>query len=160
MPGIPINIIRGPSGRGIRPFIVSQALGTIRSDNSSDVGFAFTPNKPITVTALGRWIVSGNSQTHTVALRNAGGVLGSVSLNTTLGVGGSYFYVALGSPIVLSAGTQYFVVSFESGPDQWYSSDTTVVSSPDGTVNGSSFSHILWVAGLISYVPPNFLYHL
>jgi hypothetical protein len=156
-------LVRGPTLTPpvILPFIVGQTLGTVRSDASNNVGFTFTPNKNLTVTALGRWIISGNSRTHNLFIiqSGSGATIASASVNTTLGTPGSYLYASI-TPVVLTSGVQYFCISDERLGDQWYSSDTTVTAGPDGAVNGSSFNISLWVAGSISYVPTNFLYHL
>lgn len=50
-------------------FVDSTTLGTARNDFSGWVGFKVTIGAhPITVTSLGRWVASGNTQAHTVKI--------------------------------------------------------------------------------------------
>src|SRR5882762_11379516 len=55
---------------GGTPFITGvSSPGTPTGTGSSEAhGFQFTPVSDITITALGRWALSGNSQTHTVSI--------------------------------------------------------------------------------------------
>jgi hypothetical protein len=47
-------------------YVTGQTLGTLRRDFTGRVGFKFTVGAtPLTINMLGRWIVSGNTGTHT-----------------------------------------------------------------------------------------------
>lgn len=148
------------------PFITGQTLGTIRNDFTAGLGFYFTVGaSPITITALGRWVVAGNTQSHVLDLLDPStNLIESVTLNTTGQTAGTYAYAALATPVVCTAGATYYVLSNEAnGGDQWYSSDTVIVPTSDAAVVGFCFgapgSLSLHPNGLFSYVPPNFLYH-
>lgn len=152
----------GPTGTAA---LTSGAGSTLRNDFGGNVGFAFTPTRSLTVSSLGRWVVSGNSQAHVVGIWNAGGtLLGSVTVNCSGATPGQYFYVTLGTPITLASGTQYYFGSAESsGGDQWYdafaatsTSDLTVDYAAYGIGTAPPFGD--GVGGAYAYVPVNFLY--
>jgi hypothetical protein len=113
-------------------YLTSQDLGTVRNDFSGFAGMRILvgPN-PITVTALGRIVAGGNSGTHIVKLVNANSSSdipgGSVSVSTSGGTVGQFQYANLSTPVVLSPGQPYYLVSQEtSGGDVWYHNDTVV----------------------------------
>jgi hypothetical protein len=123
----------------------------------------------LSVSALGRIFVTGNSGTHTVKLVQASNGAdvpgGSVSVSMVGGVSGQFKYVALGSPVTLQANTAYYLVSQEtSGGDQWYDSGT-VSSTTAAAVNNSIYSYNnsgtwnSYNSANTSYVPVNFQYH-
>ncbi|OGI66254.1 hypothetical protein A3A95_02045 [Candidatus Nomurabacteria bacterium RIFCSPLOWO2_01_FULL_39_18] len=146
------SISSGPTA-----FIVNKTLGTLRNDYGDWLGVQFTVGaSPVTVEALGRIMVSGNTGTHTVKLVKYSDGLdvsgGSVSINMTGGTSGGFKYTNLASPVVLSAGATYYLVSQEvNGGDQWYDYDTTVTSTSVATVDGS----IYWNGGWIFLAPAN-----
>ena len=97
------------------------------------MGFQFTVGgTALTVTELGRWVVSGNSGNHVVKLFNADGTAvpnGSVTVTTAGKPAGQFTYAALGSPVTLAAGTTYAVMSQEvSGGDYWYDYGNTQIT--------------------------------
>ena len=107
---------------------------------------AFSVSATHQVTSLGRWVVSGNSASHAVSLYlstggGAGTLLGSVTVATSGATAGQFAYVALGTPVTLSAGNTYFLMSLESnGGDQWYDDDTTyTLTSGDFAAGGSEY---------------------
>jgi hypothetical protein len=122
-------------------FVTGQTLGSLRNDYSNWVGFRFTVGSSnITVGELGRWVVSGNSGTHTVklVLASTGADVsgGTVSIATSGATAGQFKYVALGSSVTLLANTTYYIVSQESnGGDQWYDLNTTLTSTSVATIN-------------------------
>lgn len=151
------------------PFITSQSTGVLRNNFSGFVGFQFTVGaSPITITALGRLVFAGNTFTHVVNLYDNGGSgipILTVTVATLGQTAGQYTYANVITPMVLAAGGIYFCLSQElSAGDQWADQTTTVVGASVATVNGSaiilSTAPQLGAAGLFSYVPPNFLYHL
>jgi hypothetical protein len=114
------------------PYILAQTLGTLRNDADVWVGMGFnTGSITATVTALGRWKVAGNSQSHGVKMfKYVDGVsdilVASVGVSMTVGDAGSYVYTPLSTPITLEADTAYYIVSEEfNGGDEWYDNDTT-----------------------------------
>lgn len=110
-------------------FVTNTTVGTLRNNYTGRVGFKLDLWVPITVTHLGRWIVAGNSGTHTLYLKDSGGsTLGSVDLITANYSVGAYAYTNLASPVRLTSHTVYYVESAETNTgDQWYDLDTVVV---------------------------------
>ncbi len=135
-------------------FVQDKTLGTLRNNLSGWVGMKFTTaSAPVTITSLGRIYVNGNTGTHTVKIVNAGSgadVAGaSVSINMSTGTPSNGFkYIALASPVILSANTAYYAVSQEtSGGDQWYDSNTVLTTSAIAAVNNAvSRPNNQWVA--------------
>ena len=157
--------VPGPGGAGTpsSAFVTNQVLGTLRNNFSGDVGITVTVGAaPLVVTSVGRWIVSGNSGTHTVKITtvNEGSTICSGSVDTTLGTPASYMYVPCSG--TLSASTNYYVMSTEaSSGDQWYdNSDTTITVTADGTSPGSALNGTQNGGAGAAYVPTNFKYHL
>jgi photosystem II stability/assembly factor-like uncharacterized protein len=119
-----------------------ETLGTLRHDHPGFVGMKFTTgSSPVAVGQLGRWVVSGNSQSHVLELVKAstGVVVALATVNTAGAPAGAFTYAYLASPVTLAANTTYYLVSNENNGDAWYSSDSTVtptslVKSIDGPV--------------------------
>lgn len=126
-------------------FITSGVPGSgLRSDATGKFGFKFTVGaSDITVTHLGRWVVAGNSQTHNVKLYSGtanASELAAVVVDCAGAPTGAYKYVALGSPIVLTAGTTYWLGSEEaSGGDQWYD-DAICTTTAVATITTSIYA--------------------
>jgi hypothetical protein len=124
-------------------------LQGVRNDFTGWAGGDFTLNAGITVYALGRYVVPGNTQAHTVELVDFTGggntVVASVTVNTLGATPGQIAYAALASPVTLVAGHTYHLASSEtSGGDYWYdyatqltttavASDTSGIFSSDNT---------------------------
>src|SRR5215467_8572832 len=70
----------------------------------------------LSVTALGRWDVAGNTQNHALAIFDATQKLqvGS-SINVTLTGSGDYVYATVSPPIILVAQRSYYILSSENG---------------------------------------------
>jgi RHS repeat-associated protein len=115
------------------PVVTAATPGSpLRNDFSGWVGMRFqVATSPLVVTELGRWVVSGNSQTHAMKLVQANGTDlagGATVVNTSGATAGQFVYASLAAPVTLSANTTYYVVSQEaSGGDQWY-------NYPNGTM--------------------------
>ena len=158
------------SGGPPAAFVTSTSLGgSLRTDFSGLVGMAITVgNSPLTVTSVGRMVLSGNSSAHAVKFVDSSGVDipgGSATVNTAGGTPGTFVYATLSAPITLSANTTYFVVSAEtSGGDKWYDYYHTIVQ----TTNAASVIGPIWSSGSSynfvsgypesSYVPVDFQY--
>ncbi len=127
--GAGIIVTNAPS---VTSYLTGQALSSLYNDHSGFLGMKISVgSSPLTVTALGRIFVSGNSGTHLLKLVDAASGLdvpgGSVSLAMSGGIAGQIKYAQLSSPVVLAAGAQYYVVSQETyGGDFWYDYATTV----------------------------------
>ena len=139
----------------------------LRNDFSGWVGMKLTvASSPLTVIALGRIFIPGNSGTHVVKLVRASDGTdvpgGAVSVSMAGATQGQFQYVSLASPVTLPANTAYYLVSQEvSGGDQWY--DHGALSSASvAAVNSSVYfyngSWILVDGPNTSYGPVSFLY--
>lgn len=149
------------------PFVTAQTLGTSRNNFSGDVGFQLTVgSQDLTATKLGRWIISGNNQSHTMNIYNSGCTsIGSVSVNASGATAGQYLYGTLSSPVTLSAGATYYITSSEtSGSDSFYDSDTTITPTSAGSVPNAVFNEGAgcqpFSSANNSYGPVNFQYQV
>jgi RHS repeat-associated protein len=141
--------------------LVVMQRGTLNG-NQTAIGGALIARQ------LGRWVASGNTQSHTVKLVDAstGTDLpgGSVSVNTSGATAGQYLYASLATPLPLAADSSYFLMSAEVyGTDQWYQDNSTVTSTSDLTVTNSEWydgTYHVNEVGNNSYVPPNMIYGL
>jgi hypothetical protein len=145
------------------------ANGALRNDVSGFVGTKITTGgAPVTVTELGRYFTSGNSNSHTVKLvRVSDGVdVASVAVNMGTGTPDSlgFKYGTLTTAVTLSANTSYYLVSQEvNGGDQWRDNvNTTLTTTGVASIPKSVYQNgATWVenggAGN-SYVPLNFKY--
>jgi hypothetical protein len=123
-------------------FVTGQTPGSLRSYTNSCNGFAFTVGgSNMTVTSLGRYVLSGNSGIHTVAIQTMTGTLvASASVNTATQTAGQYAWTGI-APVVLSAGTQYWIGSTETYPgDQWLDDNTTLTVGSAATIVGSAYA--------------------
>jgi hypothetical protein len=120
---------------GTASYVTGKTLGTPRNSYNGFAGMKITVGaNPVTVTALGRLEVSGNTGTHTVKLVNAVGGTdvtgGSVSVTMSGETAGDFTYATLSSPVVLAAGSSYYLVSQETfGGDQYYGAEDTTVTT-------------------------------
>jgi hypothetical protein len=156
----------GALSPNLSPDAVPTISGTLRNDYTGDLGTRFTTGaNPVTVTKLGRWVVAGSSDTHTVRILDAStlAVVASAVIDAS-GGGVGFRYTALAGTATLDANTSYVLVSSEtSGGDKWYHSSTMVTPGPVGTVDyavystGSGFAADSSQANT-SFVPPNFAY--
>jgi hypothetical protein len=112
------------------------------------VGFCFQVGSlPVTVTELGRLVVSGNSGTHALKLVDANTGLdvpgGSTTITTAGKPAGIFTYAPLPSPVVLAAGGWYNVMSLESaGGDRWYNHpDCHIWLTSAATARGACWQH-------------------
>jgi len=131
-------------GAGNTQWLTAITPGTTRNDGNFVVGCLFTVGgSPLTVKSLSRWVVSTNSQTHTVGIWAT--PLGTPSLVTSAAVNTSgaavgWKEVAI-TPVELSASTQYALLSEEfSGADLWHSDANTGISVTGvATLNSSAY---------------------
>lgn len=162
----PLSVVIG--GGGAQSFVTSVTAGRTRNDYGNWVGMKFTVgNSPLTVSALGRMIVAGNTQNHAVKIArvsDGADVSGALATVPSGGVPGQFSYAPLQTPITLAANTAYYLVSMETaGGDSWYDLDTTVVPSNAGLINNPAFFYNgAWLNGSVSanhaYGPVSFLY--
>jgi Big-like domain-containing protein len=162
---VSITVNNTPTSGNNVPFLTSTPSGTTRNDYGDFVGMAFTVgSSPLTVSQLGRWVVTGNSQTHIVKIVSANGVDlpgASVSLNLSGATAGKYAYASLPSNITLAAHTTYYLVTQEFvGGDLWYNYGPVTANSAAGVVTSavyrSSGTYQVTNTPATSYGPPNF----
>ncbi len=148
-------------------FVTSYTTTSLRNNFPNYVGGCFTVGaSSVTVTKLGRWVVSGNSGTHTLKLTTASSATAivSTSVNTSGAGAGAFLYGSV-TPTVLSASTQYCVLSLEvDGGDQWYDTtatnhvDTTAVATLNAAVYESGGLNLVNVGTRTMYVGVDFKY--
>jgi hypothetical protein len=104
-------------------WISAQTLGTPKNDFTGGVGCKFTADAAITISALGRWKIAGNTGTHTLKLYDSvGAELASTSVNMGQAgtTAGTYIYASI-TPVLLTNAASYYVISFETNAgDTWY----------------------------------------
>jgi RHS repeat-associated protein len=117
----------------------------LRNDSDAWVGAKITVGTvPLVLTELGRWVISGNSQSHTVRLAHSDGSDvpgGSVSVNTFGAPTNQFKYAALATPVRLLANTTYYIVSREfNGGDKWYSFDNVLTTTSVASINNMAYT--------------------
>lgn len=165
-----------PSGS---PFITGATLVGVATDGDLyGLGFEFdVGSSNITVTALGRWKVSGDSKIHFASITNASGV-DITGANVSIDMSNSadadgYVYAALSAPVTLTASSTYamLVAQNASFVDQFYHENTAVTYTGDASVRYSVYCGPNFAGGSRgtyghaagtshSYGPVNFKYHL
>ncbi len=110
----------------------ASPIGTPVNTFTGSIGFKFTNTTgvTITVTQLGRWMISGNSHSHTMAICDTSGTsLASVSVNMSGATVGAFKYGTLGSSYDIAAGVSvYFMSSEVTGQDTYYGNADAVVT--------------------------------
>jgi hypothetical protein len=165
--GVTIMVNNGTTQPTGTAFVTGYNGTYLRNNTTQYLGMQFNVGaQALTVSALGRIYVAGNTGTHTVKLVNASNgqdvTGGSVQISMTGGSASQFKYVSLAAPLVLPANTSYFLVSQETaGGDQFYDyspvTNTGVASIP-GAIYSVGFSYVLVQATNYSYVPVNLLY--
>jgi hypothetical protein len=148
----------------------NQALGgTGTTANALAVGCRFTVGaNPVTVYELGRWVTSGNSQSHTVHLLDTNlNQVASADVSTSVAATGAYSYTALSHPATLAANTTYYLVSEEYGGGDAFYTNAAVAPAAGITINSSvtatyttgwdvsTYTFTPGKAGALSYGPVN-----
>ena len=136
-------------------FVRNMALGHIVNATTGEVGFAITPKKDITVTAIGRFYVSGNNEVHKLKIIDAetGNVVASTSVDmrTAKCDGSGFKYGELSGEVVLSANKEYYVVSEERCYGDLYLDKETNIIFDETLATVSSY--VLKKDGLDNYLP-------
>jgi hypothetical protein len=116
--------------------------------------------------ALGRYVISGNSGTHTMKLVDASNDSdvpnGSVSVALSGAKAGKFKYGVLANSITLSANASYYIVSQESsGGDEWADETTTVTTAGAASCDGAILNSGSWSfrpPANTTFVPVDFIY--
>src|SRR5436305_7709518 len=123
-------------GGGVGGPLYQPTDGTLFTDVAGDyaAGYAFTPNKALTVTSLGGFF----NGTKTVSLYNraTGAVLASASVTSSNG----WAYTSI-TPVTLAAGTAYSVAVYLPGTGAAYRSGLSSMPSvlADASVDGTCY---------------------
>jgi hypothetical protein len=152
-------------------WITSFTGGSTRNSQTGPAGIDFiVGSNALVVTALGRWTVSGNSQSHYINLSTADvgsspTTLATVTINTS-GLPVGFGYVNLATPFIIYPGRKYSVMSQEIGAGDFnYNNDTTMSVTADATWVNSCFltsgaTGVLAETAGASYGGSNFLYEI
>lgn len=139
----------GGGGSGLTPVpwitdVSSIGAFDLHSDSTDERGAYITPAANLTISALGRYKVSGNNQTHSIKVYTGlGTLIDSATVDMTSGSAGQFVYAD--KTIVLYVGNTYFIQSTEvNGGDQWH-----LNAGLDATTSGflSAF------AGCVDFTP-------
>lgn len=139
-----IKFARGPGGSsgggGGTEFVTGITSLASLVSVSEESGMKITVGgSPVTVSELG---IYGNSGTHrgTVVLhvRSSGGTsLGTATV--TWGTSAQWYWGTLGSPVVLSASTVYYIMTEDLNVDDVHGPATIVTSTAVATINDSAY---------------------
>ena len=148
------------------PAFTSFTGGTLANNLTFDCGMWFTPSTGMTVTQLARWVISGNSQRHTLTLWGpTTNVLATVSVNCSGATTGAWLYGTLSSSVALTSGQTYYVTSSETnGGDQWYDYSSTITANATYSSSVSAWELAYYLGGTMAkggssgraYGPVNF----
>jgi hypothetical protein len=162
-----VTVANGAAQPAGTELVTGATFQSVRNNYQGFVGMKFTVGSyPITVQALGRIYVGGNTGVHLVKLANGTTGVdvpgGTASVNMAGGTSAQYKYAALAAPVVLSANTSYILVSQETvNGDQWYDYSRVTGS---GAVNsivpvyGTQAPYFTVQVANYSFVPVNLLY--
>lgn len=159
--------IGSPSGGGTA-YITNVVGASPRNDYGGWVGMRIVVgSSPITVTALGRWVLAGNAEVHALKLVDASTGLdlagGVTQVNLNGAAPGSFQYAPLPSPVTLPANSTWYVVSSEAVfGDLWYDANTVVTTTSAATLASAVYwGGASWrTTGIMNrmYVPVGFKY--
>ena len=110
-----------------QPLVTSQALGTQRNNYGDSVGCGFTVGSAsVTVSALGRWVVSGSSGSHLLFIADATGATIATATIHTSGLSAGYHYINIDQGYTTLQGDSfYYLQSVEAiSGDFWYDVNT------------------------------------
>jgi hypothetical protein len=117
------------------PFVTAVTeFGAVQNNGNYGVGLLFVnqTGQPVVITQLGRWVISGNSQTHTVGIytgSSGGTPAASVTVNCSGATPGQFLYATLGTPYTVPIGGAVYILSTETnGGDLWYNNTNTVIT--------------------------------
>jgi glucose/arabinose dehydrogenase len=125
-------------------FVTAVDPGPERNDYLGWVGFRFAVGAaPITVTALGRFVLPGNTGTHTIKLTDDSGVdvPGALTSVSTQGATpGSFAFANLPDAVTLPANGRYILATTEDAGDKWYDNKTILTTTGAAVTTSSTFS--------------------
>lgn len=163
----PFAFPSGGGGGGSINFLTGHAVGTARHDFTGSPGVVVTVGAaPVTVTDIGRWVIAGNNQSHTLRIYDLSDAdIGNVTVNTSGAPSAAFLYGALGTAVMLAASSVYLICSDETfNGDDWSNNDATITWGSDFSTAYSGY----FAFGSLnqnfdtghSYGPIDFKYHL
>ena len=166
---VTINVSNGPPPISGTPIITGITTpGKPRNNSTGAFGMKFTVGaQPLTVTALGRIYIAGNTQSHVVKLVRASDGMdvpgGAVTINLPSGNPGEFVYGLLPAPVTLDANTMYYLVSTETnGGDLFYDLSTVTATNEIAVNNGvvfqPSLGYVLVGPANSSFVPVSMIH--
>jgi len=155
-----------PSAAALVPFVISFMPSFVQTTLTGWYGLKLVVgDNPITVKSLGRAFVPGNSQIHVIKVVDAGGtdvLNGFTSVSMAGGVDGEIRYGPLATPVVLTPGTTYLIVSQETaGTDGFYNHDLMFQTTDAAVVQSAIKGGPPYIAdnlGVRTYGPVSFQY--
>jgi len=102
-------------------FLNVASTSTARGTTAGEWGGRFwnTSGEIVTITHVGRWIFSGNSQTHLITVYgDYGELLGSATVDCS-GTPGTWAWATLPTPVEVAVGYRVYILSTEGNGDQW-----------------------------------------
>lgn len=117
------------------------SFDTLRNNSGLSVGMKITVGgSNIAVTQIGRYFVSGNTGTHTLYIYKVSdnSLVASANVDNSTGTAdaGGFKYATLSTPVTLTAGTSYYVLSGETnGGDQWHDLYSTITSTSAASID-------------------------
>ncbi len=151
------------------PWVTQIVPGRVRNDYNGWVGQQLiVGSDQISVSALGRYCLEGNTATHAVKLVDAANGAdvpgGGVAVSMAGGIPGQFVFAPLPQAVVLPANRRYYLVSEErAGGDTWldyYHTRLTVtaVASCPGAVYLAGYGWVAVARPESGYGPLNFQY--
>jgi hypothetical protein len=105
---------------------------------------------------LGRWVMPGNTGSHTLYLTDMGGnILRSATVNTAGQKPGAFAYAELPNYLILSANTSYYLLSSETASGDNWCMNCPVSTVSGATVDGAVYGGV-FTAGAGCNGPVNF----
>lgn len=152
-------------------FVQSVSGGTMRTDGGFWPGFqGQVISQDLLVTAMARWIFSGNAAVHSVNLLDGlGNLLGQIAMNAQVEPPGGFVWITLNTPARLPAWSTFFVLSDEPGgaAEGWLNDDLAFTTTADAAIinsvqtsnqNGVGVPTVVHPAAM--FVPVNFQYSI
>lgn len=101
-------------------FVTTTPAGDTRTDDIPFVGYRITVGSmPLTITALGRYVISGNDQSHEIKIVDGSNTTIVTATINCSGLSVGWNYVSI-TPTTLSASTIYYVFTQENTTDSWF----------------------------------------
>jgi hypothetical protein len=154
------------SSQRVVEFITIGTIADLRNDFSGFLGGSIVPVRNLVVTHLGRYVNSGNSQSHSLTLWNeTDSVIVAQTTIVCAGAPVGFKYNTLRTAVLLVAGKNYVLTSEEfSGGDTWANYDSSLsysddIFAPVSCYSGSPTSGFNFDAIDSMYVPLNLKYY-